>query len=325
MNKLTLPILRLLSDGKFHSGEVLAKQFDVTRVTIWNAVQHAESLGVQVFSIRGRGYKLPNNINFLDKDAVLKAVGEQRNWFKLEILDEIDSTNNYLLQQTSNGAAHVTCVAAQVQSNGRGRRGRTWVSSIGASLTFSLLWRFQCAAAALSGLSLAVGVALIRSLKEVGVLNAQLKWPNDVLVDNKKLAGILIDLQSDLDGPCAAVIGVGVNLNLPQLIIDNIDQPAIDVSRATKNRVDQSQLLGISLKHLVAVLSEFENYGFLAVRDEWLQNHAYQNQSVRMLMPDGRDVQGVVKSVAEDGILLVETALGSQRFSAGEISLRRSN
>ena len=138
--------------------------------------------------------------------------------------------------------------------------------------------------------------------------------------ENKKLAGILIDLQGDMDGPSAAVIGVGINLRLPENVLKNIDQPAIDL--ASLAHIDQNMLLGALLKNLAEVLSDFEQDGFLGVRDEWMRYHAYQARTVRMLLPNGTDVQGVVKNVAEDGILLVETALGLQRFSAGEISLR---
>ena len=322
MTTLTFPVLHVLADGQFHSGEALAKRFNVTRATIWNAVQHAENLGIEIFSVRGRGYKLPLAISLLDKNEVLKAIGEQRAWFALEVLDEVNSTNTYLMQNKH--AAHATCVAAHVQTNGKGRRGRTWVSQLGASLTFSLLWRFQCGAAALSGLSLCVGVALIRALRDFEVNTAQLKWPNDVLVDGKKLAGILIELQGDLEGPSAAVIGVGINLDfnssLPKNVLESIDQPAIDL--ASVKAIDQNALLGNILKHLADVLSGFEANGFVALRDEWLRYHAYENKPVRMLLPNGTDVKGHVQGVAEDGILLVETALGLQRFSAGEISLR---
>ena len=323
MSNLTFPILNLLANGQFHSGEALAQRFKVTRATIWNAIQHAESLGVEVFSVRGRGYKLPQSIELLDKNSVLNAIGEQRAWFKVQILDEVASTNTYLMQHKS--SAHATCVAAHVQTHGKGRRGRTWVSQLGASLTFSLLWRFQCGAAALSGLSLAVGVALIRALNDLGVNNAQLKWPNDVLVEGKKLAGILIELLGDLEGPSAAVIGMGVNLKLPKNVLDSIDQPAIDLANVSANHINQSELLGVILKHLADVLSSFEAHGFVGLRDEWRSYHAYENKPVRMLLPNGTDVHGIVKGVADDGILLVETALGLQRFSAGEISLRNSS
>ena len=320
MSNLTFPILNLLADGQFHSGEVLAQRFKVTRATIWNAIKHAESLGVEVFSVRGRGYKLPQAIDLLNEKEALQAIGEQRAWFNVQILNEVASTNTYLMQQKN--AAHATCVAAHIQTHGKGRRGRTWVSQLGASLTFSLLWRFQCGAAALSGLSLAVGVALIRALNSLNMNDAQLKWPNDVLVDGKKLAGILIELQGDLEGPSAAVIGVGVNLSLPKNVLESIDQPAIDLASMSEKSINQSELLGVILKHLADVISSFEARGFVGLRDEWSRYHAFENKPVRMLLPNGTDVQGVVKSVADDGILLVETALGLQRFSAGEISLR---
>ncbi len=323
MSNLTFPILQLLADGQFHSGEALAQQFKVTRATIWNAIKHAETLGITVFSVRGRGYKLPQAIDLLDKNAVLNTIGEQREWFNLIILDEVASTNTYLMQQKN--VAHATCVAAHIQTKGKGRRGRTWVSQLGASLTFSLVWRFQCGAAALSGLSLAVGVALMRTLLSLGVNQAQLKWPNDVLVNGKKLAGILIELQGDLDGPSTAVIGVGINLNLPKAVIDAIDQPTTDLIAVSGNPNNQNILLGTLLKHMAEVLSRFEQIGFVGLRDEWVSYHAYHQQPVRMLLPNGTEVLGVVKNVADDGILLVETSLGLQRFSAGEISLRGIN
>lgn len=320
MSNLTFPILQLLADGQFHSGEALAQQFKVTRATIWNAIKHAEALGITIFSVRGRGYKLPQAIEFLDKNLVLSAIGEQREWFNLVILDEVASTNTFLMQQKN--VAHATCVAAHIQTKGKGRRGRTWVSQLGASLTFSLVWRFQCGAAALSGLSLAIGVALMRTLVSLGIQQAQLKWPNDVLVAGKKLAGILIELQGDLDGPSTAVIGVGINLNLPKKLMETIDQPTTDLNTVSNNPINQNILLGTLLKHLAEVLSRFEQLGFVGLRDEWIDCHAYHQQPVRMLLPNGTEVLGVVKNVADDGILLVETTLGLQRFSAGEISLR---
>jgi BirA family biotin operon repressor/biotin-[acetyl-CoA-carboxylase] ligase len=327
MNTLTFPILKLLADGKFHSGEAIAQHFNVSRTTVWNALQHAEQLDIEVFSVRGRGYKLPQAVTLLDEQAILNAIGKQNTTFKLELHDYIESTNTYLMQKVSTHQAHATCVAAHLQSQGRGRRGRTWHAGLGASLTFSLLWRFQCGAAALSGLSLAVGIALMRTLHEIGVTRAQLKWPNDVLIVNKnqqreKLAGILIELHGDMDGPSAAVIGIGINLNLPASIKQQIDQPVTDLASASAQEIDPNTLLGALLTHLAAVLHDFEQRGFANLRDEWTEHHAYHLQQVRMLMPDGGETVGVVQGIAEDGTLIVETSSGLQRFVSGEISLR---
>ena len=322
MNVLTFPILRLLTDGKFHSGEAIAAQLKTSRATVWNAIQDAEALGIEIFSVRGRGYKLPEAVTLLDEQAIINAIGEQRAWFKLEVHDHLESTNSYIMKKIGSGQAHATCVATNLQSKGRGRRGRSWQAGLGASLTFSLLWRFQCGASALSGLSLAVGVALIRALHSLGVNQAQLKWPNDILIGREKLAGILIELQGDMEGPSAAVIGIGINLHLPKAIKQHIDQPATDLASVTSQAINPNELLGALLKHLAEVLSEFEQQGFAHVRDEWIQHHAYHQQAVKMLHPDGRETHGTVIDVAEDGILLVSTALGEQRFSSGEISLR---
>ena len=332
MHTLTFPILRVLADGAFHSGEALASHFKVSRATIWNAMQTLETLGVTIFSVRGRGYKLPQPLALLNGDAIqnkLRELGNKTD-FKLEVHDSLGSTNSYLMQHAST-TMHRTCVATNLQTQGRGRRGRTWKASLGASLTFSLLWRFQCGASGLSGLSLAVGVALMRCLIALGVQNAQLKWPNDLLITHEKqaqkLAGILIELQGDMEGPSAAVIGIGLNLDLSAQMKVQIDQPTTDLKTAlgdafNPNLTNPNDLLAIMLKHLAEVLSQFEQQGFASLREEWLSHHAYHEKPVKLLHPDGRETHGVVRGIAEDGVLLVETAQGVQRFMSGEISLR---
>jgi len=321
MNALTFPILRLLADGKFHSGEAIARHFNVSRATVWNALQHAGQLGIEVFSVPGRGYKLPQPLILLDEQAISSTLGEYGTALQIEVHDHLPSTNSYLMQNI-HAARHATCVAANLQTDGRGRRGRSWHAGLGASLTFSLLWRFQCGASALSGLSLAVGIALMRSLHELGISSSQLKWPNDVLINREKLAGILIELQGDMEGPSTAVIGMGINLKLPDNLKQQIDQPVTDLASVFNGELNPNHLLATLLKHLADVLTAFEQGGFAALRDEWTQHHAYHEQNVRMLMPDGREIHGVVKGITEDGSLLVTTAEGVQRFISGEISLR---
>lgn len=338
MNSLTFPLLRTLSDGQFHSGQALARQLGVSRATIWNAIQYAETLGVEVFSVRGRGYKLPQPISLLNLEAIQAQLGELATLYTLELHDVMDSTNSYLMKQANaatpyqqgKSASHATCVVAELQTQGRGRRGRSWQAGLGASLTFSVLWRFAGGASSLSGLSLAVGVALIRAMRSLGLNSAALKWPNDVVVAPsgkasegvEKLAGILIELQGDMEGPSAAVIGIGINLALPDAVRDQIDQPVTDWHRLTGEYADASRLLGECLKQLAWVLQTFEQQGFEALRAEWQLYHAYHQQAVRLLMPDQRELQGVATGVAMDGALMVHTTQGEQRFSAGEISMR---
>ena len=318
MNSLTFSILRVLSDGQFHSGEALAQRFKVSRTTIWTAIKAAETLHIAIFSVRGRGYKLADPLIFLDDAEILEncVVADKVN---LQIYPELPSTNSTLMQLANEGIAHGTCVMAEMQTAGKGRRGREWASGLGTSLTFSLLWRFDCGAVGLSGLSLAVGVALIRALHKLGI-GAQLKWPNDVLIDNKKLAGILIELQGDMEGPSAAVIGVGINLRLPETIKQMIDQPVIDI--ASQQVINPNMLMAKLLEQLVDVYTQFSVNGFSALQEEWQQYHAFQAQQVRLLSPDGSEQTGVAVGVAADGALLFEGSQGLKRVISGEVSLR---
>lgn len=326
MNKLAFPILAALADGKFHSGEALAHRFGVTRATVHNAMQSVTTLGITVFSVRGRGYRLPKPVTLLDVDAVMQACGEYASWFHVQLLAQVDSTNRYLMQESARGVAHGTCVAAHLQTAGRGRRGRTWLSQLGGSLTFSLLWRFQCGAAGLSGLSLVVGLALVRTLHAMGLTTVQLKWPNDLLVLHQgqwhKLGGILIELQGDMEGPSAAVIGIGLNLDIASELTAQIDQPVLGLNALSAQPINPNVLLGTCLSQLALHLSQFAESGFTHFQAAWTRYHAFHQQPVNLLLANGQTVPGQVLGVAEEGSLLVETAHGQQRFNAGEISVR---
>ncbi len=328
-HNLVFKVLDVLSDGKFHSGESIAKTFDISRASIWNAIKKAEQFGVEIYSVRGRGYKLIQPIMLLKKPAIEQVMGEVHHWFNLEIFDVMDSTNSYLLEKASSGHPHASVAVTQIQTKGRGRRGRSWQSALGESLTFSLLWRFNGGAATLSGLSLAVGVAIIRSLHRLGMLNAQLKWPNDVLIQDdtqyKKLAGVLIELQGDMEGQSTAVIGIGINLKLSKKSFNQIDQPATDIKSISKEDIDPNLLLGQILKDLADVLGQFNTYKFASLKEEWMSYHVYQHQIVTLSVGDGRSVTGLAQGVNDDGALLVEKPSHEiEIFSSGEITLRKA-
>jgi BirA family biotin operon repressor/biotin-[acetyl-CoA-carboxylase] ligase len=320
---LTFSVLRLLADGKFHSGEVLARQLGVSRASIHNALRDIGEYGLTVYSVRGRGYQLVEPPQWLDAGQVLAAL-KMPEKFHIEIADSAVSSNTVLLQRAAQGAPSGSVLAVEWQSAGRGRLGRTWHSGLGNALTFSVLWRFPFGLAALSGLSLAVGVALMRALRKLDVADVGLKWPNDVLCRRGKLAGILIEAQGDMLGPSAVVIGVGLNLRLPQAVAQRIDQPVSDLISAVAAMPERNELLALLLQELAGVLEEFARHGFASVRAEWEREHVYQNRQVTMLLPDGSQASGVVRGVTEDGALQVETVQGMQVFNAGEISLREA-
>ena len=311
------------SDADFHSGEAMAQCLGVSRASIWNAMRSLDDAGLVLHKVRGRGYRLPDPPQWLDRESILAALGSKAALFDLEVLDTVESTNRTLMHRAALDAPHASCVVADLQTQGRGRRGRTWHGALGGSLTFSLLWRFQQGAGFLSGLSLAVGVALMRALKAYGVEDAGLKWPNDVLHNYRKLAGVLIELQGDMHGPTAAVIGIGLNVKLPAAVRDRIDQAAVDLfSIGGASLLGRNQLLAHILVHMADVLQEFESEGFSGLREEWVGYHAYHGRNVRMMLPGGTYEEGCVSGVAEDGSLLLATPAGTKRFASGEIGLR---
>ncbi|MDQ3027112.1 MAG: biotin--[acetyl-CoA-carboxylase] ligase [Pseudomonadota bacterium] len=321
MSALTFLALRRLADGRFHSGEDVARSLGRSRATLSEALKRVPDLGVEIFSVRGKGYRLAEPLEFLDAPAISRRLAGTG--VRLEVVDEIDSTSTRLLEMAAAGAPSGTCLAAEWQSAGRGRRGRSWVSSLGGSLTFSLLWRFDRGAGHLGGLSLAVGVAVARGLASCGVERVQVKWPNDVVADFRKLAGILVETSGEMQGPSVAVIGVGVNYRLGERVLDQIDQPVTDVTHCSPAPPSRGDLLAALLAQLRVVLSEFEAHGFPATRDAWRALHAYQGRRVRVLPPRDPPFDAEVADVAPDGVLILTLPDGrTTTLASAEISLR---
>ena len=321
MTRHTLEVLRLLADGEFHSGEAIGRALNVTRESISNALADVEAFGLTVYRVRGRGYRLVTPVRWLDAADIGRRLGAQAGAFAIEVVDRTGSTNDDLIARVPQGAPSGLVRIAELQTHGRGRRGRVWHTGLGGALTFSVLWRFEQGVGFLSGLALAVGVALLRALRRAGVDDAQLKWPNDLLWRHCKLGGILIELSGDVMGPSAAVIGIGINVRLPQDVIDRIDQPVADLARIGID-ADRNALVADILAELGRVLAQFSREGFAPLRDEWQRAHAYQDKMVVLRMPDNTQIEGRVAGVNEDGALQLEQRGGVRKYYGGELSLR---
>ncbi len=323
---LTFVLLRELSAEHFTSGTELAAKHGVSRSAISDALKDASALGVPIFSLTRRGYRLAEPLGFLDIDEIRRRMGGSQQRLDLRLVDVIDSTNTALLQQAAAGALSGTCLAAELQTAGRGRRGRVWQSALGASLTFSLLWRFEAGAAALGGLSLVVGLAVANALRSLGIA-AQLKWPNDIVVNDRKLGGILIETQGDMLGPTIAVIGIGVNVNLPDAIKEGIDQAVTDITEVAADApvrspaLDRNVSLATVLTQLVELLDQFQKGGFAPLRDQWRALNAHQGRMVDVLAA-GSSYAARVIDIGEDGSLIVECGSVRTVLTAAEISVR---
>lgn len=250
--------------------------------------------------------------------AIAAQLGSTARRFDIDVLPSCDSTNAVLLARAEAGAPSGTVVVAEEQTAGRGRRGRSWFASPGDSLTFSLLWRFAPGTAP-AGLSLAVGVAVARALAGVGAGEAALKWPNDILRDGRKLGGILVELVPGT--PHAAVIGIGINLQLPAGMPAEVR--AASAALCTANQpADPNQLYAALLKELLATLETFAAGGFAAIRAEWMERHAYQDVAVSLSSDFDAPRAGICRGVDADGALLLETDGRIERVLSGEVSLR---
>lgn len=252
---------------------------------------------------------------------VIAAALEVPARFSIEVLDSCESTSTLLLDRAQQGAPSGSVVVCERQTAGRGRRGRSWLSAPGDSLTFSLLWRFPEGMPPPVGLSLAVGVAVARTLEGLGAAGVGLKWPNDILADGAKLGGILIETLTA--GGChAAVIGIGLNVRLPDRIAAAVDVPAGALEAVMPFAPSRNLLLAGLLDGLAGLLDEFARTGFAGLIEEWMMRNAHAGQRVAILAEGVDPVEGCCAGVDADGALLLETATGLRRIVSGEVSLR---
>ena len=250
--------------------------------------------------------------------AIAAKLGPAARRFDIDVLASCDSTNAVLLARAEAGAASGTVIIAEEQTAGRGRRGRQWFASPGDSLTFSLLWRFVPGTSP-AGLSLAIGVAVARAVAKMGVSKLALKWPNDILLDGRKLGGILVEL---LPGaPHAAVIGIGLNLRLPAGMPEDVRGASAAICTGD-DATGPNDICASLLLELLATLESFSDGGFAALRGEWMAHHAFQDVPVRLLSDFGPPRAGICRGVDGDGALLLEVDGRVERVLSGEVSLR---
>lgn len=317
-------ILTLLADGEFHSGTELARALGVSRSAIWKQLNGLAELGLHHSGVSGKGYRLDKPLELLAQTKIYEAINEQAAALisAFEIHDQIDSTNSYLMEASRKDAPSGSICFAEYQTAGKGRRGRDWVSPYGSNIYLSILWRFQQGGpAAISGLGLAIGVAVIRALKQHNINDIGLKWPNDIYSQGKKLGGILVEVSGETDGPCTAVIGLGLNLFLPETEAETITQAWTDLSKITgQNKLFRNKLAGTLLNHLLPVIAGFESAGIKAYLDEWRDYDCLRGKFVTIFLAK-QQLEGRVEGIDNTGMLLIKRSDGTvQAFASGEVS-----
>lgn len=318
-------ILNLLSDGRFHSGEELAKKLGITRSAVWKIIHGLDKLEIPIFSLPRKGYQIPDGLELLDIKKITSYLSPtSQEIISLEIFDSIDSTNQYLLNRAKNKQAKSGEIClAEHQTQGHGRKGKEWHSPFGTNLYFSLLWEFNKDHLDLSGLSIATAIAITRMLKHFNIEKyLQLKWPNDILWNYKKLSGILLELIIQPPEKTKVLIGIGLNINMSKYKTHLISQPWADLKGILGKRVDRNLLVGLLINELIKMLDEFESQGLRPFLNEWQQKDLTFEKEVQI--QNGTIVQnGIAYGISEKGELLLKN--GNEqivKIVSGDVSLR---
>lgn len=318
-------LLATLASGETLSGSRLATEAGVTRAAIWKQIEALRHRGVPVESAGAAGYRLPWPVQMLDEQAIHAALPAEvaRRLGTLEIAWELDSTSSEL-QRRAASAADFSIVMAETQTAGRGRRGRSWLSPPGLNIYLSCLKRFEAGFASLSGLSLATGVIVLRALHALGIRGPCLKWPNDILADGGKLAGILVELSGEYQGPCAAVIGVGLNLRLTDPLREQAGQPTCDLAAlADGTPPDRNHTAAALIASLVEGLAQFERHGFAAFVEDYAEHDALRGVPLRVSSAAG-DLDGIGAGIDTRGALQLQTASGLRCIDSADVTVRRA-
>ncbi|MGE7960693.1 bifunctional biotin--[acetyl-CoA-carboxylase] ligase/biotin operon repressor BirA [Pseudomonas sp. NPDC089530] len=313
-----LTLLELLKDGRFHSGQALGAALGVSRSAVWKQLQQLEAeLGLSIHKVRGRGYQLAAPLALLSSADICEQ-SENCPWTVLTF-DSIDSTNAEALRAVERSVPAPFLVLAERQTAGRGRRGRKWVSPFAENVYYSLVLRIDGGMRQLEGLSLVVGLAVMQTLREFGIAGAGLKWPNDVLVGRKKIAGILLELVGDPADVCHVVLGVGINGNMQKA--DEVDQQWTSMRLESGNPVDRNQVIARLNMMLKAYLGRHQLEGFSSIRDEWERNHLWQGKAVSLIAGVNK-IDGIVMGIDQQGALRLQVDGVEKVYSGGELSLR---
>lgn len=317
-----------LSRGGFHSGADLARRLGVSRSAIWKAVGSLKELGLVVHAVRNRGYRLAAACEPLDPQRIRAGLhglaGERIR--RLEVVWSLASTNAALLGRADLPPGAADVLLAEHQSAGRGRRGRIWLAPLGGAICLSLGWTFPQVPRDLAALGLVIGVCARRALGKRSRESIALKWPNDLMVADRKLGGILIELRAESQGPAYVVIGLGINLSLGRRVREEVEATGTlptDLEAAGADPQPRNAIVADLVSEIVEGLARFEREGLRPVIEEWKEADALRGRAVSVHSGD-TTTRGIARGIDASGALLVETPHGLQRLLSGEVTVRRA-
>lgn len=315
---VTLKIMAILADGEFHSGEQLGQVLGMSRAAINQHLKTIESWGVGTQRVTGKGYCLSGPINLLNE----KVINQDYETQDITVLPVIDSTNQYILERISELKSGDVCVA-EYQQAGRGRRGGKWFSPFGMNLYLSMYWRLEQGPAAAMGLSLLVGIVLAETLISFGCEDVKVKWPNDLYINHRKLAGILVEMTGRTGDVAHVVMGLGINIDMQSDATSPISQSWTSL-RQEGLSLDRNKLAATLTNNLRAALRIFEVEGMTPFLARWHALDNFLNKPVKLII-SGKEIHGIERGINEFGALMLEQDGEIKAWVGGEISLRAAN
>ena len=313
-------ILKILREEKgFVSGEAIRQTLKVSRTAVWKQIETLREEGHEIESSPNRGYRMIQEADKLSEPEILKVKGLQDLPLKIKILEETDSTNRVATDLALEGAPEGTIVLAERQSAGRGRLGRVWESPSHKNLYLSVVLKPPIPPAATLPITLVAGIACYEALKPELSEALNLKWPNDLWVQGKKIGGILTDMEAEQDQVRFIILGIGVNVNAESGDFSKELQPlATSLRMETGRTSSRSQIAGRVLERLFHHYRRFVKEGFSALKETWETYARMKGRAVRVEEGD-RTFEGTVNGLNPDGFLLVKTPAGTERVVAGDV------
>ena len=314
-------LIKQLATGEFVSGQQLGDTLGISRAAIAKHIKAISEMGLDVFRVTGKGYKLAEPIELLDKQKITTLLQANDFHNKIEVHNLIDSTNDSLMRRLPNQLQQGQVCVAEHQSSGRGRRGRKWISPFGSHVYLSMYWCLEQGMSAAMGLNIVTALAVSDAVKAIYDIDIQLKWPNDIYLDGVKLAGILIDLEGQALDPCHCVLGIGLNLKMPKDSAAEVDQPWTDIAQHTTKALNRNDLVAQLIACLNKRLTVHQNQGANTLIEEWQRLDYFYNQPVKLISGE-RVTRGICRGIDHQGALMLEIDGVIKAMYGGELSLR---
>lgn len=314
-------LIKQLALGQFISGQAIGDELGISRAAVSKHIRGIQDMGLDVFCVTGKGYRFAQPLRLLDKTEIMNNLLVDSIAIQIEVHSVIDSTNSYLLRRIPHQVKQGQVCVAEFQNSGRGRRGRQWISPFGSHIYMSMYWCLEQGISAAMGLSVVAALAVSDSIYKLYNVDVELKWPNDIYANGKKLAGILIELEGQALESSHCVIGIGLNINMPAKAAEDIDQPWTDLQTVTSGEIDRNHLVSTLIQCLIVRLNQHKVNGIITMLDDWFKQDLYLNKPVRLITGE-KETLGICRGINNQGALLLEVDRQVKPIYGGEVSLR---